>query len=977
MSLFNKFDSLKTFLYQLNIYLMKHFTLKAIIGLFVMILSAGPLMAQRYSDLWGEDGELWTPGSPLNDFSNVAGYRGGTVPLPRRPVRVSIKDFGGKGDGIADDTQALIDAIKACPAGGAIFIPNGKYKITDWIRIENLSNITILGEDMYETQLIFPEGLEAYHPTSTTTTSGKTTSEYSWSGGFFWFENAEEVGIENLNFIFKDTPFREHFDIDGSNMMALTGKNNWLKNIRAYNADNGIFTWATYTTFKNILLDAYPGRPIQSSSIVKGQRAGHHAIDMQGGSHNLIENYEETVKYIHSLGSENNATWNVWSNCKGPNIEIDHHSWGIGYNLFTDIDMGKGLGSEGQRSINKNAEQETYWNLRSTQILPFDGSGAGIKQGIPVLEDWQKTIVVGWWLDWPEAEKNKRSTSLPWYEHIGNYDDIYPKNIYIAQLKKRLDVDNMLPELQITSPVTNSMVTATSLTIAAMPNDRDGSIAKADLYIDGAFVATELLAPYTWTVPVSASSSYQVTVIATDNEGATTTDEITFTTDAVLTENGETIVFTDYNNGSGCAVIPYVNLNKEGWNSVSTLTAEVGDEVWFGPQSRAFGGDGGNWSWTGPGGQTHSGRSWSITDIRANQFGTYTVSNTDQNGCTATKEFAIALPGVCAIAPFSQVNNGTWNETNTVEVEVGDRVEFGPQSNEFTADVESGWSWTGPNGFTANTREITRISVQPTEAGTYTVSFTDPNGCTATKEFGINVSGSVQLPGSYYLKNVATGRYLGANPGGEVVHNAASGGQDTQWNLNESTPGYYFIDNAMPDRGPLAAKPALNSAIIYLAERYNNSAYQNREWQAVPVGGNVYKLLCKDNARGYLTASGSREVINAADGDGDVAHWELISVGASQRTADTPSKVIVSKDAEPVVYPNPVGSATFTLSLDGIQASEVSVYNVMGARVYHQLMDPERTPSSLTLETPSKAGFYYITTVDLLGSPHIVKFIVE
>ncbi|WP_197231972.1 glycosyl hydrolase family 28-related protein [Novipirellula artificiosorum] len=196
--------------------------------------------AQHYSELWGERGELWEPGRPLNDFSDQAGYRGGTVPLPRREVRVSVKDFGAIGDGEADDTQAIIDAIEACPEGGAVFIPIGRYKITDWIRIENLENVTIRGENMFETELWFPLGLEDIHSAPTRTTGNIPTTRYSWGGGFFWFDDAEELGIENFSFIFPDRPYEEHFKERGYNMIRLDGTNCWTKNVRGYNAVSGI-----------------------------------------------------------------------------------------------------------------------------------------------------------------------------------------------------------------------------------------------------------------------------------------------------------------------------------------------------------------------------------------------------------------------------------------------------------------------------------------------------------------------------------------------------------------------------------------------------------------------------------------------------------------------------------------------------------------------------------------------------------------
>lgn len=498
---------------------------KTVIGLLFALVSGSSAFAQTYSDLWGVDGEKWRPGSPLKDFSNVAGYRGGLVPLPRREVKVNIKDFGGKGDGIADDTQALIAAIKACPTGGAIFIPNGKYKITDWIRIKNLKQITIRGEDMFETQLVFPKGLEDIHPSSTTTTGGIATSSYSWSGGFFWFDNAEELGIENLSFMFKDTPYRDHFDLDGSNMMVLNGKNNWVKNVRGRNADNGIFSWASYTTFSNILMEAYPGRPVKSG------RAGHHAIDLQGGTHTLVENYEETVKFIHSLGSEGAASWNVWSQAKGTDIEIDHHNAGSGIsnNLFTDIDMGKGQGAEGQRNADTGGDRETYWNLRSTQILPFDPSGGGIRKGIPVFKDQNKYIVVGWWLDWPDSEKSKRSASLPWYEHIGNYKDIEPKNIYIAQVKKRLNTDNLAPDTEITTPYNGQRIDGTkAIKATVMSVDRDGSVTKVTLELDGVSLGSRTQASYQWYLPALRDGAHSLKAITQDNKGKTSSDTVTF-----------------------------------------------------------------------------------------------------------------------------------------------------------------------------------------------------------------------------------------------------------------------------------------------------------------------------------------------------------------------------------------------------------------------------------------------------------------
>src|ERR1700744_6659237 len=80
------------------------------------------------SALWGANGERWDPHGRLPDFS-YAGYHSGEVPLPNVPPGVSVKNFGAKGDGIADDTEAFKKAIAS--ARGAIEVPPGRYVITD------------------------------------------------------------------------------------------------------------------------------------------------------------------------------------------------------------------------------------------------------------------------------------------------------------------------------------------------------------------------------------------------------------------------------------------------------------------------------------------------------------------------------------------------------------------------------------------------------------------------------------------------------------------------------------------------------------------------------------------------------------------------------------------------------------------------------------------------------------------------------
>src|SRR5260221_13354026 len=67
--------------------------------------------ACAYSSLWGEAGEKWQPAGRLPDFS-YAGYHAGEAPVPNPRARWNLKrDFHAVGDGRADDTQALVNAI--------------------------------------------------------------------------------------------------------------------------------------------------------------------------------------------------------------------------------------------------------------------------------------------------------------------------------------------------------------------------------------------------------------------------------------------------------------------------------------------------------------------------------------------------------------------------------------------------------------------------------------------------------------------------------------------------------------------------------------------------------------------------------------------------------------------------------------------------------------------------------------------------
>lgn len=132
------------------------------------------------SELWGHKGNAWLPGGRLPDFS-YAGYRSGEQSIPDYPVKADVTVFGARGDDEIDDTAAFRAALKATESG-AVWVPAGRYIISDILKITR-PGVVLRGAGSERTTLYFSKSLQAIEPKPVDTTSGRPTSNYSWSGG--------------------------------------------------------------------------------------------------------------------------------------------------------------------------------------------------------------------------------------------------------------------------------------------------------------------------------------------------------------------------------------------------------------------------------------------------------------------------------------------------------------------------------------------------------------------------------------------------------------------------------------------------------------------------------------------------------------------------------------------------------------------------------------------------------------------------
>ncbi|RAJ06529.1 chitinase [Chitinophaga skermanii] len=83
---------------------------------------------------------------------------------------------------------------------------------------------------------------------------------------------------------------------------------------------------------------------------------------------------------------------------------------------------------------------------------------------------------------------------------------------------------NIPPTVSLTAPTNNATFTApASITISATAADSDGTVSKVEFYNGTTLLATDSVAPYTYTWTNVATGAYSITAKATDNGNASTT----------------------------------------------------------------------------------------------------------------------------------------------------------------------------------------------------------------------------------------------------------------------------------------------------------------------------------------------------------------------------------------------------------------------------------------------------------------------
>lgn len=128
------------------------------------------------------------------------------------------------------------------------------------------------------------------------------------------------------------------------------------------------------------------------------------------------------------------------------------------------------------------------------------------------------------------------------------------------------------------------------------------------------------------------------------------------------------------------------------------------------------GGNGETWMWTGPNGFSSTEQNPTITGVGVAGSGTYTVVITDANGCTATASTVVVVED--AIIAIATSNSPLCEGQKLLLFETGGHA--------------TTWNWTGPNGFTSTLQNPAISNVNTTHEGVYSVEISNANGATAS-----------------------------------------------------------------------------------------------------------------------------------------------------------------------------------------------------------------------------------------------------
>ena len=271
----------------------------------------------------------------------------------------------------------------------------------------------------------------------------------------------------------------------------------------------------------------------------------------------------------------------------------------------------------------------------------------------------------------------------------------------------------------------------------------------------------------------------------------------------------------------------------------------------------------------------------------------------------------------CSLIPYVRVNADAWQRTTLAQVELGEQVRFGPQSQTYGLP-RTGWSWTGPGNFTATTRELNFAAVRTGHLGTYTVTHTDQDGCTAPLSFTIEGPGSLIADGAVFEMQPQHSTGLRLDVREASTENSTlvdgfrrNGNANQQWKFIHLGDDVYEIEpqHAPGKRLDVAGGSQATNTEIHIYDRH---ASNNQRWRALPVGDGNFRfepLNAPGKRLDIENVGGVPRALSRTLDSGNSQRWRLIPVSAGGALLRPIVAAVDSESAELDgfrLYPNPV-----------------------------------------------------------------------
>ena len=238
------------------------------------------------------------------------------------------------------------------------------------------------------------------------------------------------------------------------------------------------------------------------------------------------------------------------------------------------------------------------------------------------------------------------------------------------------------------------------------------------------------------------------------------------------------------------------------------------------------------YSWTGP-----NGFQATTEDLVNVAAGTYTVTVNDAASCVRTQSFNVGSPAALAITlapsilPFGQNIACHGSSTGSLDLSISGGT--APYSI----------AWTGPNGFTSSSEDLTNLP-----AGTYNVTVTDVNGCTATGERTMSEPPAMQAS----FSNVSM-----------VTCNGANTGSATAGVVGGIPPYSYSWNSAPVQTSATASNLAIGTHTVTITDGYgcNTTGQIAITGPDTPLQVSITDLVHVSHCQGEPSPSGSATAV--------------------------------------------------------------------------------------------------------------------